>query len=47
MSKYQCLQCDYIYDEELEVLPVIELPDSYVCPKCGTNKTWLMVMKKN
>lgn len=34
------MQCDYIYDEA-EHGPVMELTDDYVCPNCGTNKTWL------
>lgn len=41
MAQYNCMQCDYVYDEA-EHGPVLELTDDYVCPNCGTNKTWLV-----
>lgn len=43
MANWQCLQCNYIYEEEGKT-PVMELTDDYTCPECGTNKTWLIRM---
>jgi rubredoxin len=40
MAKFECMQCNYIYDEA-EHGSVMELTDDYTCPECGTNKTWL------
>ncbi|MFC1909662.1 rubredoxin [Chloroflexota bacterium] len=47
MTKYRCTVCGYIYDPELgdpdrdvaPGTPFEEIPDSWVCPLCGADKT--------
>ncbi len=47
MSKYKCPVCGYIYDPALgdkdggipPGTPFEKLPDSWVCPMCGTPKS--------
>jgi len=47
MKKYRCTVCDYIYDpEEGEPdsgidpgTPFEELPDDWLCPVCGADKS--------
>ena len=36
--KYKCLNCDYVYDEEKEVLSFVGLNEEWICPECGTSK---------
>ncbi|MCM8823670.1 MAG: rubredoxin [Candidatus Omnitrophica bacterium] len=40
MDKYKCLVCGYIYDP-LENNGVLfdNLPDDWVCPECGVDKS--------
>ncbi len=38
-KKYKCLACGYIYDDAEEEIPFDELPDDWVCPLCGAEKT--------
>jgi rubredoxin len=46
MLKYKCKRCGWIYDpekgvKELEIKPGVDfkdLPDDFVCPKCGAGK---------
>ena len=35
---YRCTTCGYIYDNEKEEIPFEELPDDWVCPRCGVGK---------
>lgn len=35
-KKWVCTVCGYVYDEEI---PFEELPDDWVCPLCGVDKT--------
>ncbi|MCQ2975924.1 MAG: rubredoxin [Bacteroidales bacterium] len=37
--KYICEICGYVYDDEKEEIPFSELPEDYVCPLCGAEKT--------
>ena len=37
--KYVCPICGYVYDEEKEGVPFAQLPDSWVCPLCGAEKS--------
>jgi flavin reductase (DIM6/NTAB) family NADH-FMN oxidoreductase RutF/rubredoxin len=37
--KYKCSACGYIYDEEIEKVKFSELPDSWTCPVCGSEKS--------
>ncbi len=47
MEKYECTVCGYIYDPELgdpdngiePWTPFGELPDDWVCPICGADKS--------
>jgi rubredoxin len=47
MAKYECTVCGYVYDPELGDLdndiapgtPFEELPDDWVCPICGADKS--------
>ncbi len=39
MSKWICGICGYVYDEEKEGTPFSELPNGWVCPLCGADKT--------
>jgi flavin reductase (DIM6/NTAB) family NADH-FMN oxidoreductase RutF/rubredoxin len=41
-KKYKCPVCGYIYDEEKENVMFSELPDSWVCPICGSEKSEFM-----
>jgi flavin reductase (DIM6/NTAB) family NADH-FMN oxidoreductase RutF/rubredoxin len=38
-KKYKCPACGYIYDEAQENVKFSDLPDSWVCPVCGTEKS--------
>ncbi len=37
-KKYRCAACGYIYDDSKESLPFEELPDTWICPACGSEK---------
>ena len=47
MAKYECTVCGYIYDPELgdpdggvkPGTPFEEIPDDWVCPLCGAQKS--------
>ena len=39
MSKWICGICGYVYDEQVEGTPFEQLPDNWVCPLCGADKT--------
>ena len=36
--KYVCTMCGYIYDEDVEGVKFIDLPDTWTCPLCGAPK---------
>jgi flavin reductase (DIM6/NTAB) family NADH-FMN oxidoreductase RutF/rubredoxin len=38
-KKYKCTACGYVYDEEKEGVRFSELPDSWTCPVCGSEKS--------
>jgi len=38
-KKFKCLVCGYIYDEAIENLKFKDLPDDWVCPVCGSEKS--------
>lgn len=40
MSVYQCEVCDYLYDEEKEDVRWEDLPEGWVCPVCGSPRTY-------
>lgn len=37
-KKYKCTACGYIYDDAVEKVKFADLPDSWVCPICGSEK---------
>jgi len=47
MEKYRCMVCGYIYDPAVgdptqnikPGTPFANLPDSWVCPECGVDKS--------
>lgn len=39
MSKWVCSICGYVYDEEKEGIPFEQLPDGWICPLCGAEKS--------
>lgn len=41
-KKYKCLACGYIYDEADEGVKFEDLPDDWVCPACGSEKSDFM-----
>ena len=38
-KKFECPVCGYIYDEELMEIKFKDLPDDWICPVCGTEKS--------
>jgi flavin reductase (DIM6/NTAB) family NADH-FMN oxidoreductase RutF/rubredoxin len=38
-KKYKCGACGYVYDESIEKKKFSDLPDDWVCPVCGSEKT--------
>ena len=51
MKKYKCTACDYIYDPEKgdtesgikPGTPFEELPDDWMCPECGVDKSFFEI----
>jgi rubredoxin len=39
MAVYVCGVCGYEYDEEQEGIAFSDLPEDWVCPVCGVDKT--------
>jgi glutamate synthase domain-containing protein 2/rubredoxin len=42
MSVYRCEVCDYLYDETAEGAAWADLPDDWVCPVCGSEKSYFV-----
>ena len=40
MTVYKCQVCDYLYDEEKEGRSWEDLPEDWVCPVCGSAKSY-------
>lgn len=38
-AKYECPACGYIYDDEKEEVKFADLPDDWICPVCGEDKS--------
>lgn len=38
-ARYECAACGYIYDEAREDIKFDDLPDDWVCPVCGDEKS--------
>ncbi len=45
MAKYECTVCGYIYDEAKEGKAWDELPDDWVCPLCGSAKSYFKLVE--
>ena len=39
LKKYKCPACGYVYDEDTESVKFADLPDDWVCPVCGSDKS--------
>ena len=39
LKKYECAACGYIYDEAEEPVRFADLPNDWVCPVCGSEKS--------
>lgn len=37
--KYVCKVCGYVYDDDKQTVPFVQLPDSWTCPLCGAVKS--------
>jgi rubredoxin len=40
MAKWECGACGYVYDESAEGTKFEDLPDDWVCPVCGVDKSF-------
>ena len=45
MAIYECSVCGYIYDESKEEVPWLDLPETWVCPLCDTEKRFFKIKK--
>jgi rubredoxin len=39
LAKWICTVCEWIYDEEVEGAPFEQLPEDWICPSCGVDKS--------
>lgn len=39
LKKYKCPACGFVYDETIEKVKFKDLPDSWICPVCGSEKS--------
>jgi len=39
LKKFECTACGYIYDEAEQEVKFTDLPDDWVCPVCGSEKS--------
>lgn len=44
MKKCVCLICGYVYDEEEQGIKWEDLPEDWVCPVCGADKSQFQVI---
>jgi len=38
-KKFKCTACGYIYDDAVEAVKFEDLPESWTCPACGSDKS--------
>jgi flavin reductase (DIM6/NTAB) family NADH-FMN oxidoreductase RutF/rubredoxin len=38
-KKYKCAACGHIYDESIETIKFTDLPNDWICPVCGAEKS--------
>jgi len=41
LAKWICTMCEWIYDEEAEGVLFNDLPEDWMCPLCGADKSLL------
>ena len=46
MSVMRCSLCSYEYNDELEDVPWVDLPEDWSCPICGSPKSAFVVLEK-
>ena len=46
MKKYRCTICGHIYDDAKENIKFEDLPEDWVCPKCGVSKELFELMEE-
>lgn len=46
MTKYKCVACGYIYDEETEGIKWDALPSDWVCPLCKSPKSYFIKLEE-
>jgi rubredoxin len=44
-KKFECTACGYIYDEAVEDIRFADLPEDWVCPVCGSEKSEFVEVK--
>jgi len=44
--KYVCSICGYVYDDEQQKVPFLQLPDDWKCPLCGAAKSDFVPQKE-
>ena len=45
MAVYKCEVCDTVYDEEKEDVKWDDLPDNWICPVCGSGKSYYKLVQ--
>lgn len=40
LARWICTICEWVYDEDAEDVPFGDLPDDWVCPSCGVDKSF-------
>ena len=45
MAVYKCEVCDTLYDEEKEGVKWDDLPDNWICPVCGSGKSYYKLVQ--
>ena len=45
MAVYKCDVCDYLYDEDKEGIKWSDLPADWVCPVCGSPKSYFKIVE--
>lgn len=54
-KKYKCEPCEYIYDPRIGDIdgnvapgvPFDELPENWICPKCGVGKEYFVPVEED
>lgn len=46
-KKYICTACSYIYDENEQEVAFLDLPEDWICPVCGSEKSDFIELTEN